>query len=112
MVKLSERDYQTKLLHALLHPLSEVRMRAIIALGMRRNPIAADALFDCALRHPKDVVEGLEIVASLALLQPHSAGHAALCRLAARHPAHAVRSAAKKALLREPARDEPEERDD
>ena len=65
-----------------------------------------------AAHHPKEVVEGLEIVASLAHLQPHSAGHAALCRLAARHPAHAVRSTAKKALLREPAGDGPEGRDD
>lgn len=60
----SAQQYRDKLLAALDHPLSEVRMRAIIALGGRGERAAAEALAECALRHPADVVEGLEVVAS------------------------------------------------
>ena len=96
--QLRARDYHAKLLHALHHPLSEVRMRAIIALGLRGEPDAAQALADCALRHPVDVVEGLEIVRSLRLLQARSGRLEALENLARRHPAQAVRAAAARAL--------------
>ena len=36
-------------------------MRAIIALGWRGEQEMAAALAECALRHPSDVVEGLEM---------------------------------------------------
>lgn len=96
--RLRERDYRARLLHALRHPLSEVRMRAIIALGWQGEPDAASALVECALRHPVDVVEGLEIVKSLARIEGRHPGLGALERLLKLHPAHAVRTAAIRAL--------------
>jgi diadenosine tetraphosphate (Ap4A) HIT family hydrolase len=95
--RLSERDYQEKLLAALEHPLAEVRMRAILAFGRRQQPEVAPALLDCALRHPVDVVEGLEIVNSLSRLDHGRPLRSALASLAAAHPAHAVREAALRA---------------
>jgi HEAT repeat protein len=52
---LSGRDYTAKLVHALDHPLADVRMRAIIALGLRGE--APAALAACTLRHSADIVE-------------------------------------------------------
>ncbi|WP_448509958.1 HIT domain-containing protein [Immundisolibacter sp.] len=94
---MSERDYQEKLLVALDHPLADVRMRAILALGLRQQPEVAPALLACALRHPVDVIEGLEIVNSLARLDHGWPVHSVLASLAADHPAHAVRAAALRA---------------
>ncbi|HTT13937.1 MAG TPA: HEAT repeat domain-containing protein [Burkholderiaceae bacterium] len=91
---LSQRGYREKLVAALKHPLADVRMRAIIALGWQRNADAAQALVDVALRHERDVVQALAVVGALARLQPHEKAHAALATLAARHPAHAVQVAA------------------
>jgi diadenosine tetraphosphate (Ap4A) HIT family hydrolase len=91
---LSERDYQEKLLAALDHPLADVRMRAILALGLRQQPEPAPALLACALRHPVDVIEGMEIVNSLSRLDHGRPLFAELKTLAAGHPAHAVRAAA------------------
>jgi HEAT repeat protein len=62
-----EKTYPDRLIDALGHPLSEVRMRAIIALGWRKERAAERPLVDCALRHPIDVIEGLEIFNSLNL---------------------------------------------
>ncbi len=90
----SGRDYRDKLLTALHHPLSDVRMRAIIALGWRGEGDSAQPLARCALRHPTDVVEGLEVVDSLARLRDPAAACGALRALQAQHPAHAVRVAA------------------
>ena len=92
---LSARDYRVKLLAALHHPLDDVRMRAILALGLRGEAETAEALADCALRHPEDVVEGLAVVGALVRLG--SAGRNSLLKLAARAPAHAVRQAARRA---------------
>ncbi len=91
-------DYETRLIHALGHPLADVRMRAIIALGKRGDQQAAAALVRCALRHPIDVVEGLEIVDSVRRLRPGGVRSKALGCLARDHPAHAVRHAAAQAL--------------
>lgn len=96
MVELSERNYREKLIHALLHPLADVRMRAIIALGWRGEPAAADALVSCALRHPTDVVEGLEIINSLGRMKNAMVRQAALITLQMHHPAHAVRESARR----------------
>ncbi len=93
--RLSARDYRDKLLAALEHPLADVRMRVILALGLRGQADAADALATCALRHPVDVVEGLAVVQALQRLG--EAGRAALAHLAATHPAHAVQEAARHA---------------
>jgi len=75
-------------------------MRAILALGFRGETNAGDALVECALRHPGDVVEGLAVVGALTRLG--EAGRDAIARLAARHPAHAVREAARWALKAPP----------
>jgi HEAT repeat protein len=95
---LTAKAYRDKLLHALHHPLSEVRMRAIIALGWRAKPQVAQDLVDCALRNPKDVVEALEIVKSLQSLPAGQRRDMALRELHERHPAVAVRIAAMAAL--------------
>lgn len=91
---LSERDYTVKLVHALGHPLADVRMRAIISLGLRRDATAVAALADCALRHSVDVVEGVEIINSLRAMSEQGSSVSALEELAGNHPAHAVRQAA------------------
>ncbi len=98
--RLEARDYRAKLLHALLHPLSEVRMRAIIALGWRGEADTAEALVNCAMRHPLDVVQGLEIVRSLSRIESRNPGLGMLARLSKSHPAHAVRTAAMDAMNR------------
>lgn len=64
-------------------------MRAILALGLRGETNAGDALVECALRHPGDVVEGLAVVATLIRLG--DSGRDALARLGESHPAHVVR---------------------
>lgn len=98
MTEFSERNYKEKLIHALLHPLADVRMRAIIALGWRGEPETADALVSCALRHPSDVVEGLEIINSLDRIKNAMVRQAALITVQMHHPAHAVREGARRIL--------------
>lgn len=87
-----ERDipYAERLIHALGHPHSEVRMGAIIALGERHETAACPALLHCALVWPSDVVQALEIIRALRGMGASEA----LERLASEHPAHAVREAA------------------
>jgi hypothetical protein len=97
---LSFRDYQGKLVHALEHPLADVRMRAIIALGLRGEGKAAQALVDCALRHPTDVTEGLQIVHSLQAMLAGTGDMAPLERLVREHPGHAVQLAVLRVLGR------------
>ena len=97
---LGYRDYQQKLVHALEHPLADVRMRAIIALGLRGEGSAAEALVDCALRTPADVVEGLEVVRSLERILAGTGDTVPMRRLAQTHPAHAVQVAAARAICR------------
>lgn len=93
-----QRSYQEKLVRALHHPLGEVRMRAILALGLLGNPGAAQPLAECALRHPIGIIEGLEVVASLQRLCCGPEPLEALEKLSRCHPAAAVRRAAKKTL--------------
>ncbi len=97
MAVLSGRDYREKLVHALRHPLADVRVRAIIALGLRGEPETADALVECALRHPTDVVASQEIVRSLARMKNAGVRQTALATLKAHHSARVVRKAAKRA---------------
>jgi HEAT repeat protein len=91
LVHLSERAYRDKLLAALNHPLADVRLRAIIALGWRGEGEAALALAQCALHHPTDIVEGLQVIESLLHLGDKEARREALRQLAVRHPARVVR---------------------
>jgi HEAT repeats len=102
----SARDYREKLLHALFHPLADVRMRAVIALGWRGEPETADDLAACALRHPSDVVQGLEIINSLVKLKEEDTTRVALSVLKQRHPARAVRAGAARALAALPEQGE------
>jgi hypothetical protein len=70
-------------------------MGAIIALGKQADPHTIGALIDCALEHDGDVIEGLEILHSLAEMPTADPLlKAALQRLAEQHPAHAVRTRA------------------
>jgi HEAT repeat protein len=102
IVALTSRGYREKLLRALHHPLAEVRMRAVIALGLQRDTEAADDLVACALRHPKDVIEALEIVRSLRMFPAGRSRHQALHDLSERHPAAVVRIAAMAAIAGTP----------
>lgn len=91
------RPYTERLIHALRHPVSEVRMGAIISLGNRREPQAAVPLAECALAHPVDVVQALAIVEAIHNIQPSPERDRALTLLAD-HPARAVRRAVVRAL--------------
>ena len=73
-------------------------MGAIISLGNRNESRAALPLARCALGHPTDVVEGLQIVDSLCQLTESVERTQALQMLASSHPGHVVRKAAKKKL--------------
>lgn len=112
IASLSSHGYREKLLHALEHPLDDVRMRAIIALGLRREAGTALPLAQCALRHPSDVVEGMEIVNALKNFDASTEGAHALKMLASDHAAHAVRAAAEAALERSMANGGPKETSD
>src|SRR5512138_1367192 len=83
-------DYTDRLIHALNHPLAEVRMGAIISLGNRGDPRAALPLARCALGHPTDIVEGLEIVDRLCQLTESVERTQALQMLANSHPGRVV----------------------
>ena len=108
LADLAQRDYPEKLIAALEHPLDDARMRAILALGWRRDASAAQLLADCALRHPRDVVQALAVVGSLARLHPREAANTALARLAESHPARAIQVAARQILERPPVEAPPE----
>lgn len=86
-------DYTERLIHALGHPNPETRMGAILSLGNRGEARAAVPLARCALAHPIDVVQALEIVRSLGKL-PTGPERAAALQLLLHHPARAVRRVA------------------
>jgi len=94
----SDRDLDARLEAALKHPVDDVRMRAVYALGKRGIECACPALVSCALAWPNDVVQGLEIVKALNAMPDGDARGDALASLAKTHSAHAVREAAKTAL--------------
>lgn len=96
--QLNQKDYHEQLIHALKHPLSEVRMRVIIALGLRKEKRSLYPLVFCALSHPLDVVESIEIVNSLRLIQEKHPQLQGLQTLRECHPAETVKAAAEKAL--------------
>lgn len=86
-------SYTERLIHALGHPNPEARMGAILTLGNQAEVRAAIPLAQCALAHPIDVVQSLEIVRSLHKL-PTSPERAVALALLIDHPARAVRRAA------------------
>lgn len=91
-------DYRQKLLHALDHPLDDVRMRAIIAIGLCRDISMSLPLVECALRHPLNIEEGLAVVEALKHFHDAPEGVQAMESLARDHDAHAVRQAASIAM--------------
>jgi len=93
-----EKGFVERLIGALRHPLADVRTRAIIVLGNRREKSAEQPLVDCAMAHAADIVEGIAIVSSLWRIREGEGTSWALEKLAENHPAHAVREAAKEAL--------------
>lgn len=95
---MSTRDFRANLLAALQHPLADVRLRAIISFGWRGEGDTAQPLAECALRHPTDVVEGLQVVESLGGIRDAAARQGALHILVVSHPARAVRLAAQQNL--------------
>jgi hypothetical protein len=94
----NKQGFVEKLIGALSHPLSDIRMRAIIVLGNRRETSAQEPLVECALRYPVDVLQGIAVVNSLTLIREISRSSVSLQRLAQDHPARAVRQAALEAL--------------
>lgn len=96
------RSYTQRLIAALGHPIREVRMRAIIALGLRRERKAAAALVRCAFRNYRDPVEGLEIVRTLGRILNNDPVKSPLRSLALDHPNRIVRRAARAALAGRP----------
>jgi len=86
-----DASYEERLIHALRHPLSEVRMGAIISLGNRKGEEAAVPLATCALEHPHDIVQNLEIVRSLEKI-PDCAQRRSAVQLLKSHPSHMVRA--------------------
>jgi hypothetical protein len=99
----SARGYRDKLIAALKHPLADVRMRVVHALGLRRDVQAAPALVDCAMAHPVDVVQGLLIVGALARIHAQDPATGALERIAAEHPSRPVAEAARRWLAEHPS---------
>ena len=98
ITSLSAQEFKEKLLHALDHPLDDVRMRVIAILVQRHEEGIALALAGCALRHPMSYDEAIEIVHALQDSQAFPDGRHALELLAKDHPAHTVRVAAQEAL--------------
>lgn len=96
----ARRPYPERLITALNHPLDDVRMRAIFALGKRRQGEAAVPLLDCALRWPTDVPQGIAIAQALTWISRRSRDWEPLRRLAAEHGSLMVRRAAERCLAR------------
>lgn len=91
--------FADKLVAALDHPSAEARMRAIITIANRRKDEAADALAQCAIKYPLDVVQSLAIIDALKQLPSTERTRDAFLRLTS-HPARAVSTQAKAWLQR------------
>ncbi len=65
-------------------------MGAIITLGNQRDERAALPLAQCALRHPIDIVQNLEILRSLRKL-PCGTGRDAALAMLQNHPSRPIR---------------------
>lgn len=87
------QPFGERLIHALGHPLSDVRMAEIEALGRRGDAGAALPLVQCALANPLDVVQGMAVLRALAGMRHDESWDAAVASLA-HHPARAVARAA------------------
>lgn len=90
---MSSHNYFQRLIKALKHPVSEVRMSAIMSLGNQGNSKAAGPLVDCAFDWPADTVQNLEILVALTKLPLNADNKKALKRLHD-HPARIIREKA------------------
>jgi HEAT repeat protein len=88
----AQKSYTERLIHALKHPIAEVRMRAIISLGKLKEVKSAVPLAQCALGHPTDVLQGLEIIHDLKQMDFEREVATSL-EMLERHPARAIRRA-------------------
>jgi hypothetical protein len=88
-----DRSYTDRLIHALDHPISEVRMAVVISLGNKNDTTVSLPLARCALKHPTDIVLAMEITAALKKL-PTGPERSAAIAMMKTHPARAVRVAA------------------
>jgi len=93
LVAQGQLDYAEKLKMALFHPSHSVRMGAIIALGLRAEADAVEALMACAVDEPLDVVEGIEVARALKRIEQKHPELDVLSELARRHPSEIVRHA-------------------
>lgn len=89
---MARKSYTERLVHALNHPIAEVRMGAIISLGKLKEVKAAIPLAQCAFEHPIDVVQGLEITRALRQMDVVCEVEQAL-EMLSKHPARAIRKA-------------------
>ncbi len=85
-----DTDYKQKLIHALMHPISEYRMGAIISLGNLATDDIAIPLVQCALRYPTDVVQAIEILNALAKI-PKSEQKAVALQMLKKHPSALIK---------------------
>lgn len=91
LTDVESRDLLVKVLH---DRRADIRSTAIFALGRRKDRLTVDALVACALRHPSDITQGLQIVKVLAAIDDGAPQTTALHYLIARHPAGEVKQAA------------------
>jgi hypothetical protein len=87
---MAQKSYTERLIHALNHPIAEVRMGAIISLGKLKEVKAAVPLAQCALEHPIDIVQGLEIIRALRQMHFTREVEQGL-KMLSKHPARAIR---------------------
>ncbi len=88
-------SFDQRLIRALRHPVDDVRMRVIFAIRKRGVVTAIDSLLTCAFNQPADIVQNLEIIATLKSFPPSVTRDAALARLATSHLSELVRKAAR-----------------
>lgn len=89
---MAQKSYTERLIHALKHPIAEVRMGAIISLGKLKEVKAAVPLAQCAFTHPIDVIQGQEIIRALKQMDFENEVKQAL-KMLSKHPARAIRRA-------------------
>lgn len=91
-------SYGERLIHALKHPNLEARMGSIITLGNCKTIEAAIPLAECALAHPIDVWQDMEIIRALRKF-PNSLEKATALRMLLKHPARVIREEAAVSLV-------------
>jgi hypothetical protein len=94
---MAQKSYTERLIHALKHPIAEVRMGAIISLGKLKEVKAAVPLAQCAFTHPIDVIQGQEIIRALEQMDFEREVEQAL-ELLSKHPAKAIQGKVLKIL--------------